>query len=103
MANDYARDGAMSTNSRRSNSLPQVRSGPIITGGALAAAGALIALAGFAIGSSHLVAATRRWIREMEVPPSELAKVQWSKAKSAAAAGTAAWQNGVQASEGAHT
>jgi hypothetical protein len=75
MANDYARDGAMSTNSRRSNSLPQVRSGPIITGGALAAAGALIALAGFAISSSHLVAA----------------------------AGTDAWQNGVQASEGAHT
>jgi hypothetical protein len=93
----------MSTNTQRSSNLPEVRSGPIITGGALVAAGALIALAGFAVGGSHLVAATRRWIREMEVPPSELAKIKWSQAKSAAAAGTAAWQNGVQAPQGAST
>jgi hypothetical protein len=91
----------MSTNTQRSSNLPEVRSGPMITGGALVAAGGLIALAGFAIGGSHLVTATRRWIREMEVPPSELAKIKWSQAKSAAAAGTAAWQNGVHAPEGA--
>lgn len=72
----------------------------MITGGALVAAGGLIALAGLVVGGSHLLSATRRWIREMEVPPSELAKIHWSKARSAAAAGTAAWQNGVPARQG---
>jgi hypothetical protein len=37
----------------------------------------------------------------MEVPPSELAKIKWEQAKTAAAAGTQAWQNGVQARTGA--
>ena len=57
----------------------------------------LIALAGLAVGGSHLFAATRRWIQEMDVPPSEQARIKWAQAKSAAAAGTAAWQNGVSA------
>ena len=87
----------MSTDTQRSSNLPEVRSGPIITGGALIVAGGLIALAGLAIGGAHLLSATRRWISEMEVPPSELARMKWSQAKSAAAAGTAAWQNGVAA------
>jgi hypothetical protein len=83
----------MSTSIQTSSRGPQVKSGPLITGGALAAAGILIALAGFAIGGSHLLAATRRWIRDMEVPPSELAKIKLAQATSAAAAGAAAWQN----------
>jgi hypothetical protein len=74
-----------------------LRTGPLVTGTALVAAGALIAMAGLVIGGSHLLSATRRWIREMEVPPSELAKIKWAQAKRAAAAGTAAWQNGVPA------
>ncbi|MGO8882378.1 MAG: hypothetical protein ACLPUO_04655 [Streptosporangiaceae bacterium] len=91
----------MSNSTQKSSSGPQLRSGPMITGGALVAAGALIALAGVAVGGSHLLAATRRWIQEMEVPPSELAKIKWEQAKTAAAAGTQAWQNGVQARTGA--
>ena len=89
----------MSSSTHTQASGPQLRSGPMITGGALVAAGTLIVLAGFAIGGSHLLSATRRWIRDMEVPPSELAKIKWSQARSAAAAGTAAWQNGVSARE----
>jgi hypothetical protein len=73
----------------------------MITGGALVAAGGLIAMAGIVVGGAHLLAATRQWIREMEVPPSEQAKIKWSQAKSAAAAGTAAWQNGVPARQDA--
>ena len=42
------------------------------------------------------MAATRRWIREMEVPPSELARLKYAQAKAAVAAGTSAWQNGTQ-------
>jgi hypothetical protein len=75
----------------------------LITGGALIGAGALIALAGMAVGGSHVVSATRRWIKEMEVPPSELARIKWGQARSAAAAGAAAWQNGVSARDTAGT
>jgi hypothetical protein len=76
---------------------PQLKSGPLITGAALFGAGALLALAGLAVGGSHLLSATRRWVREMEVPPSELAKLKWTRARAAAAAGASAWQNGLPA------
>jgi hypothetical protein len=93
----------MSATTEKSNSLPTFRAGMLITGGALIGAGALIALAGMAVGGSHVVSATRRWIREMEVPPSELAKIKWAQARTAAAAGAAAWQNGVSARDTAGT
>ena len=87
----------MSANSPRSGNLPEFRTGPLITGGALVGAGTILAMAGLAVGGSHLVAATRRWIQAMEVPPSEVAKAKWAQARTAAAAGTAAWRNGVPA------
>jgi hypothetical protein len=87
----------MSTEKRSAG--PQLKSGPMITGAALVGAGAMLALAGLAVGGSHLMSATRRWIREMEVPPSELAKLKWAQARAAAAAGSAAWQNGQPARE----
>ena len=89
----------MSANTQKSSSLPEFRAGLLITGAAIAGAGALIALAGLAVGGTHVLSATRRWIRDMEVPPSELAKIKWSQARSAAVAGAAAWQNGVSARE----
>ncbi len=79
------------TTDETSNSL-QLRSGPLITGAALLAAGGMIALAGIAIGSSHVVAASRRWIQAMEVPPTELAKLRLAQAKVAALAGAEAWR-----------
>ena len=39
----------------------------------------------------------------MDVPPSEQARIKWAQAKSAAAAGDAAWQNGLSARQGAGT
>jgi len=64
----------MSVTTEKRNSLPTFKSGLLITGGSLIGAGALIALAGLAVGGTHVVSATRRWILEMDVPPSELAK-----------------------------
>jgi hypothetical protein len=89
----------MTDATNRSN-LPQVRSGPLIVGGILAGTGAMLMLAGVAIGSAHLFAATRQWISEMEVPPSERIKQQWTRAKAAAAAGSSAWQDGSAAHVG---
>jgi hypothetical protein len=61
-------------------------------------AGTLIVLVGLAIGGGHLAAATRRWMGELEVPPSELARLKWAQARAAYTAGASAWQNGSQAS-----
>jgi hypothetical protein len=74
-----------------SNAL-ELRSGPLLTGAALFAAGGLIALAGIAIGSTHVAAASRRWIQAMEVPPTELAKLKLAQARVAALAGADAWR-----------
>ena len=93
----------MSTSTQQSSSWPELRTGPLITSAALVGAGTSIALAGLAVGGSHLLAATRRWVTEMEVPPREQARIKWVQAKTAAAAGAAAWQNGVSAHQGAET
>jgi hypothetical protein len=81
---------------------PQFKAGPLITSASLVGAGTLIVLAGLAVGSGHLVSATRRWVNEMEVPPSELAKLKWAQTRAAvsagASAGASAWQNGPRAS-----
>ena len=44
------------------------------------------------------VMVTRLWINEMEVPPSELARLKWVQARAAYTAGASAWQNGSRAS-----
>jgi hypothetical protein len=77
---------------------PQFQAAPLITSAAMIGAGTLVALAGLAIGGGHLVTATRRWINEMEVPPSDLAKLKWAQARAAYTAGASAWQNGSQPS-----
>ena len=91
----------MSTSTESNSSWPELRTGPIITGAALIGGGTLIVLAGLAVAGSHLLVATRRWIQQMDVPPSEQARIKWAQAKSAAAAGNAAWHNGVSARQGA--
>lgn len=72
----------------------QVNSRSMVVGGALIAAGGLMALAGLTISGSSLIMAVRRWVREMEEPPSDLARRKWAQAKAAGAAGASAWQDG---------
>ncbi|MGH3153296.1 MAG: hypothetical protein ACRDOB_21545 [Streptosporangiaceae bacterium] len=73
-------------------SWPQVNSGPLITGGILIGIGAVVALAGLAVAGTHLVTATRAWIKELETPPSELARLKWEQAKTAASSGAGSWR-----------
>lgn len=87
--------GAMAntaTNSQPARTWPELESGPLIAGGVLIGIGAVVALVGLGIAGSHVVAATRTWIRELEIPPSELAKLKWEQAKSAAASGASTWR-----------
>jgi hypothetical protein len=88
-------DAAMVNDRQYAKSL-QLRSGPMITSAALFGAGALLAIAGLAVGGAHLAQVARRWVNEMEVPPSERARMMLAQAKAAATAGAAAgadaWQ-----------
>jgi hypothetical protein len=71
---------------------PQVRSGPLVTGGILVGIGAVAAMAGAAVAGTHVVAATRAWIKELETPPGQLARLRWEQAKAAAAVGASTWR-----------
>ena len=73
---------------------PQFDTSQLIISGVLVGTGAVIAMAGLALAGSHLLVATRRWVSEMEVPPNELARLKYAQARTAIAAGAAAWQNG---------
>ena len=85
----------MSNGENRRNG-PEFRTAPLITSATMVGVGTLIALTGLAFGFQHLVSATRQWVNEMEVPPSELARLKWTQARAAMAAGASAWQNGAQ-------
>ena len=85
------------SNGENSGSGPQYRAAPLIISAALIGTGTVIVLAGLAVGGGHLLSATRQWVDEMEVPPSELARIKWAQAKAAMSAGAQAWQDGTQA------
>ena len=56
-------------NSQPTGTWPEVRSGPLITGGVLIGIGAVVALAGLAIAGTYLALATRQWVKDLEIPP----------------------------------
>jgi hypothetical protein len=68
----------------------------ILAGSILIGVGGVIALAGVAMAGTALVGAFRRRVQQMDVPPSELARQNWSRVKAATAAGASVWRNGQQ-------
>jgi hypothetical protein len=80
------------TASLLSEDWPEVRSGPLIVGGILIGVGAIVAMAGVAVAGTHLVTATRAWVRDLDTPPDQLARLRWEQAKAAANAGAASWK-----------
>src|SRR5438105_11480876 len=83
----HKRMDPMSNGENRRNG-PEFRTAPLITSATMVGVGTLIALTGLAFGFQHLVSATRQWVNEMEVPPRELARLKWTQARAAMAAGT---------------
>jgi hypothetical protein len=80
------------TDSQSPGTWPEMRSGPLIAGGVLFGIGAAFALAGLAVAGFHVISATRAWADELEIPPSQLARLRWEQAKSAAASGASTWR-----------
>jgi hypothetical protein len=81
------------TDSQPAGNWPQVRSGPLVVGGILIGIGAMVAMAGVAVAGTHLVAATRAWVKDLETPPGQLARLKWEQARSAAVSGAATWRD----------
>lgn len=71
---------------------PEVRSGPLMAGGILIGIGAVVALAGLAVAGTHVAAATRAWVKDLETPLDQLARLRWEQAKTAVATGAASWR-----------
>jgi hypothetical protein len=86
MANDNR------TASRPTANWPELRSSPLMVGGILIGIGVVVAMAGVAVAGTHVVAATRAWMRDLETPPDQLARLRWEQAKTAVAAGATTWR-----------
>jgi hypothetical protein len=80
------------TNNQPAGAWPKLESGPLLAGGILVGIGAVVALAGLTVAGSHVVAATRAWIKELETPPSQIARLRWEQAKTAAVSGANTWR-----------
>ncbi|WP_165486216.1 hypothetical protein [Frankia sp. Cppng1_Ct_nod] len=72
----------------------QLSRGLLVGGGAMVGIGGLLGFAGIALVGSALVSATQRWVQQLELPPSEIAKLKWQQARAATTAGARAWQSG---------
>ncbi len=71
----------------------------VVGGSILIGIGGAIALAGVAMAGTALVAAYRERVRQMEVPPSVLARQNWDRVRAATAAGLSELRNGRQPAE----
>jgi hypothetical protein len=67
--------------------------GLLVGGGVLVGVGGLLALSGALLVGTALVSASRRWMRALEQPPSEIAKIKLRQARAATSAGAKAWQS----------
>ena len=92
----------MKNGQNSSSSGSQLNATPMIIGVALIGAGAMIGLTGLIVGGSAMVAATRKWLRELEVPPTEVVKHKLGQTKAATAAGASAWKHHNDAHHHAH-
>jgi hypothetical protein len=74
----------------------QVNRSLLVGGGVLVGIGGLLGFTGMVLVGSALLSATRQWVKQLEQPPSEMARRKWQQARVAASAGAQAWRNGPQ-------
>ncbi|AXI76583.1 hypothetical protein [Peterkaempfera bronchialis] len=66
----------------------------VTVGAVLTAGGALLAFTGMALAGFALATAGRRWVRQLDVPPSQRAAARLQQARQASQAGLEAWRSG---------
>jgi hypothetical protein len=66
----------------------------VISGAVLVGIGGSLAATGVLLGSTAIASAMRQWVRQLDQPPTEIAKQKWNQARAATLAGTKAWQSG---------
>ena len=84
------------TNSSSPDTAFRMDTRPLLIGGALMGLAGLIGMAGLAVAGTALAMAARDWASRQEVPPTEMARHHWNRAKAGVAAGATAWRNGSQ-------
>ena len=86
-------------NSHSSPAGVQMNKTQVMGGASLLGAGSMIGMAGAIVGGHALLFATLRWLRDLEVPPTEVVRHKWSQTKAATTAGAQAWHtsNGMPA------
>ncbi len=71
----------------------QLNSRLLTSGVVLAGLGCAMGLIGVALTATAAADIARQWINQQEVPPTELARQQFAKAKAATAAGADTWRH----------
>lgn len=81
MGNGRAADGGIELNKNL-----------LISGAVLVGIGGVLGATGLLLGSSAIASAMRQWVRQLDQPPTEMAKQKWQQAVAATKAGAEAWQ-----------
>ena len=71
----------------------QFNRGILVGGAVLIGAGGVLLATGVLLGTYAVATATRQWVKQLEVPPSELARRRLHQTRSASAAAATAWRN----------
>jgi hypothetical protein len=72
----------------------QVNKSLLAAGGVLAVFGSFLVLIGLLLGGISVFSAFRQWVRAMDRPPSETAKIRFQQLRVAASAGAKAFREG---------
>lgn len=70
----------------------QPNKGALMAAAVLVGVGGLLGATGVLIGTASLLSAARQWIKQLDRPPSETAKLRWKQLKHASTAGAKAWR-----------
>lgn len=65
----------------------------LVAAAVLEATAAVLGVAGLALSTVAVASLTRRRVARMQVPPAELARRQWVRARAATTAGVGAWRH----------
>ena len=70
----------------------EINRGLLVGGAVLLGVGGVLAAAGLLMGTFAVVSATRRWVDQLDTPPSEMAMQKLHAAKVASSAAAEAWR-----------